>query len=248
MRDAVAENATMAQPSSGTTLFQPALSDYIIEAFDRIQIRAPSITANHMHTAVMSANFLQSEWSTQEGPNLWKVELMSINLVQGQATYNVPANVIDVLDWYMNGPFGSSFATDIVIFPISRTEYADQPNKLQQARPTTVWWNRQVNSTITLWPVPDGNGPYVLYFYAELQQQDAALPNAATLDMPFRFFDAFAAGLAAKLAVKYPPPPPNSMIAMATMADKAWQMASDKDVEDVPLYIVPAIGYYSNNQ
>lgn len=237
----------MAQPSSGTTAFQPSFGEMILEAYSRIQVRGSSITAYHMHDAVRSGNFLQSDWNSNLGPNLWKVELRQISLVQGQATYDVDPDVVDILDYYLNGPFGSSFSTDIVIFPISRTEYADQPNKTQQARPTTVWWNRQTDSTLTLWPVPDQNGPYVLYYYAEIQIQDAVLPNAATLDIPFRFYDAFAAGLAAKLAVKYPPPPPNSLATMKGLADEAWEKASDRDIEDVPLFIVPAIGFYTRN-
>lgn len=237
----------MAQPSSGTYAFQPSMAEMVLEAFDRIQIRPTSITAQHMHTAVMSANFLQSEWTTQDGPDLWKVSLISVPLVQGTATYSIPTNVVDILDYYLRLPPSGPGTTDIVVEPISRTEYADQPDKQLQERPTSVWWDRQINSTVTMWPTPDGNGPYTLYMYVATQLQDATLPQGATLDIPYRFFDAFAAGLAARLAVKYPPPPPNSTVAMQALYDKAWGMAAMKDSENVPLFIVPGISFYTRN-
>jgi hypothetical protein len=133
---------------------------------------------------------------------------------------------------------------DYVITPISRTDYAVQPNKAQQARPTTVWWNRQIHSTVTLWPVPDQNGPYVLFYYAMVQMDGAALAGGADLDIPYRFLEAFTAGLAAKLARKYPPPPPNTIADLLTEAQLAWAAASEQDVERAPLYIAPTLSGY----
>lgn len=232
----------MAQPSSGTFLFAPSVADLVLESFSRLQIRPASLTAQHMRDAYMSGNFLQVEWSVKQGPNLWSVELLSFALTQGQSTVSIPENVVDVLDVYLNSPTGSTFATDIVMFPISRTEYADQPNKLQQARPTTFWWNRQINSTIYLWPVPDQNGPYTLNCYIQTQIQDANLPQGATPNVPYRFLDAFAAGLAAKLAVKYSPP--QIAVGMVTMAEQAWELASQQDSERAPIYIIPGLDSY----
>lgn len=235
----------MAQPSSGTTNFQPSMIWFITEAYSRLKIRGPSITAQHLYDAVNSANLLQVEWNGQDGPNLWKVTLNNIPLVQGQATYSVPSNVIDILDYYLRLPTLSNGQTqDIVVTPISRTEYADQPNKNLQARPTTVWWDRLTNSSVTLWPTPDANGPYTLYYYCETQVQDVVGPQAVTPDIPYRFIDAFAAGLAARLAVKYSEPPVAEL--MIQLADKAWALASGRDVERVPLYIIPGIGFYRN--
>jgi hypothetical protein len=236
----------MAQPSSGTTAFQPSLADTIVEAFSRISIRPTSLTAQHMRDAYMSANYLQSSWSARNGPNLWKVVLRSINLVQGQASYPVLADVTDILDLYLRlPPLTNQLPIDIVVTQISRTEYADQPNKTLQARPTTIWWDRLTDSQIYMWPVPDANGPYTLFYYATVQQDDATIPQGATPDIPYRFFDAFAAGLAAKLAVKYSPP---AMIALAQqLAQQAWDEAADSDYEKVPWFISPAIDYYSRN-
>lgn len=397
----------VAQPSSGTTLFQPAFSDLVIEAYSRIQVRPPAFTADHMAQARMSANLLMGEWGVKGGPNLWKVALQSVPLQQGVSTYSVPAATVAILDYYVrqfqmataqsvavgfttvmnqatvsvsfpnhglgvgqwmgivvpvsvgglvllgfyqvtsvtnpntlvitassqatsgvvsagavpafttsngstsvtvtlanhglvagnnfnvqvsttvggitlsgaytvatyisanqftftattaatsgtsgseNGGLASLQAqntsldpNDRVIFPISRSEYSAQPDKLVQAFPTTVWFDRLIQPNLTLWPVPDQNGPYQLYYYAMNQFQDSVLPGGVTLDMPWRFFEAFAAGLAAKLAQKFPPPMPNSFQQLKLLAEEAWRFASEQDTEDVPLYITPGLGHY----
>lgn len=137
--------------------------------------------------------------------------------------------------------------TDIVLQPISRSEYAAQPNKAQQARPTCVWWDRAPatgGTTATLWPVPDGNGPYLLQFYAMTQPMDVVIAGGGALDIPYRFLDAFAAGLAAKLARKYPPAPPITVNDLKMESEQAWMLASGQDVENVPLFISPGLGGY----
>lgn len=130
---------------------------------------------------------------------------------------------------------------DRVIFPISRTEFSAIPDKFMQGFPTVVWWDRTINSTVNLWLMPDGNGPYVLNYYAMTQIQDAVLPGGVTMDLPYRAFDAFAAGLASRLARKFAP----ALVAdLRIEAQMAWDAFSKQDSEDVPLYISPGLGGY----
>lgn len=392
--------------SSGTTNFNPSLGDLVIEAYSRCQIRPPSFTPDHMTQARQSAQFLLTEWATKPNvPNLWKISLFQIELVQGVSTYAVPQNVVAILDYYIrqfqlaapvnlanafstttahpttitltwpnhgqvvgnqisipvpvsiggivlqnfyqvasvlsvnqitftaaqgatstvanggvvptfttaqgsstvtvtlpnhglaagniftvqvattpdgltlsgpytvasvltsstftiaaNGPAGSSATAaengglaqvagantnvspnDRVIFPISRSEYSAIPDKFMQGFPTVVWWDRTINSTVNLWLMPDGNGPYVLNFYAMTQIQDAVLPGGVTMDLPYRAFDAFAAGLAVRLARKFAPTLVGDLRLEAQMA---WDAFSKQDSEDVPLYISPGLGGY----
>lgn len=392
--------------SSGTTNFNPTLGDLVIEAYSRCQIRPTSFTADHMLQARQSAQFLLSEWATKPNtPNLWKISLQQIQLVQGVATYAVPQNVVAILDYYIrqfqlaapvsltnafstdtttpttitltwpnhgqvvgnqisvpiavsvggiilqnfyqvlsvlsgsqitftaaqsvtgtvtnggvvptfttsqgsstvtvtlpnhglaagnaftveaaatvggltlsgpymvatvptsstftiaaNGPAGSSGTVaenggaaqvsgqnanvspdDRVIFPISRSEYSAIPDKFDQGFPTVVWWDRTINSTVNFWLTPDGNGPYVLNYYAMTQIEDAVLPGGVTMDLPYRAYDAFAAGLAARLARKFAPPLVGDLRLEAQMA---WEAFSKQDSEDVPLYISPGLWSY----
>ncbi len=134
---------------------------------------------------------------------------------------------------------------DRVLTPMSRTEYAAQPDKMSQGFPTSVFFLRTTYPTVTLWQVPDSNGPYVLFYWAVAQIQDAVMNGGVTMDIPERFFEAFAAGLAAKLAEKFPPPPPNTIERLELKAEKAWQRAAQQDTEEgVLLNILPMIGGY----
>lgn len=225
--------------TSGVYAFAPSVGELVLNAYGRINIRRPEILAQHMVDARMEANLLQTEWMNK-GVNLWTVDLISTTLVQGTATYDVDPTTVMILDAYIETGIAPN-TIDRIIDPVSRTEYASFPNKTNQAQPTVFWFDRLVDPTITLWPVPDGNGPYTLKYYRFRQIQDANLPAGVTPEIPVRWLDAFAAGLAHRLSRIYAPP-----LEQARKADamEAWQIAATQDVEDVPLYIYPGLGGY----
>lgn len=131
---------------------------------------------------------------------------------------------------------------DRVLYPISREEYTSIPVKLQQAPPTSFWFNLTLSPTLTVWPVPDGQGPYQLNYYRLRQLQDANPQGAQTADVPYRFLEALCAGVAAHLAVKWKP---ESYELLKRIADEEWKLASDTDREKVPFYIVGQMdGYF----
>jgi hypothetical protein len=133
-------------------------------------------------------------------------------------------------------------AFDRLIFPISQTEYAALPNKSVQAPPTQFWFNRQIAPTITLYQVPDGGGPYTLYYYRVRQIQDANLPNGFQIEVPYLWLDAMTAGMAHRLSRVFAPQ--LEQIRMVD-ADKAWEIAAKQNTENVPMYIYPGmIGYF----
>jgi hypothetical protein len=220
--------------------FNPGLGEMILEAYSRIGVRPAEITTQHMYHARISANLVLSEWSSLQ-PNLWEIGLQSSPLIQGSATYSVSAETVMVLDAYITTSLTGE-EQDRYIVPISRTEYASYPNKEQQGFPTVYWFDRIISPTITLWPVPDGNGPYELNYYSVRQTQDAVTAGGKTIEIPYRFLDAFAAALAWRLSEKYAPQvEPRMYEKMA----RSWEIAARQDVENVPLYIAPMLsGYY----
>lgn len=185
----------------------------------------------------MEANLLQLDWANR-GVNLWSVDLQSTTLTSGTATYTVDPATIMILDAYI---VLTSSATDRYISPISRTEYASIANKTTPGFPTQYWFDRLVSPTITLWPVPDANSTYTLKYYRYRQIQDAEIASATTPEMPSRFLDAFAAGLAYRLSRIYSP-----QLEQLRKADaqEAWAVAANQDVEDVPFYVQPQMGGY----
>ncbi len=225
--------------SSGTYAFNPALSDVVLSAYARINIRRAAITTEHLVDAYNEANFLLSEWSSKQ-PLLWESTLVSQSLSAGTATYDLDAKVVMVLLAYIETGSGTS-AQDRVIGPLSTVEYASIPNKAIQAPPTSFWFNRQITPSITFWPVPDQDSTYTAKLRVVTQVQDAALPSGATLDIPYRALDAFTAGLAHRLARIHAPAleDKRKMDAM-----EAWASFAAGDTENVPFFIVPGLGGY----
>ena len=147
-----------------------------------------------------------------------------------------------ILDVYVSTPNGDGTNSDRVITALSRTEYASMPDKGQQAPPTSYWFDRLINGTITLWPVPDGTNPTASY-YRFTQIQDASLTNGASPQIPYLMLDAYVAGLAQRLSVIYVPPKPGYDYEGA--AGKALNTFFSQYNEFVPLYIQPQTeGYW----
>lgn len=225
--------------SSGTYLFNPSVADLVQNAYGRIGIRRTSILAEHMTDARMESNLLLQEFNNR-GVNLWTVDLQTIACVQGTATYNVDATTITVLDAYITTGTGQN-TIDRIISSISRSDYAAIPNKQQQGLPTVFWYDRLIQPTITLWEVPDNNGPYTLSFYRFRQIQDSTIAGGVTPELPLRWVDAFTAALSARLARIWAPP----MLAEAkSEAERTWQIAASQDTENAGFYIMPGIDSY----
>ena len=189
--------------TSGTYNFNPSLGEVVLNAFARCGIRRTALVQEHLQDARFEANLLFSEWSNR-GVNLWKVDLQTVPLIEGTTLYTVPSNTVMILDAYIATGSGQS-EFDRMIMPISRSEYSQTPNKNLQAPPTVFWFDRLINPTITVWPVPDQSNYYTLKYYRVIQIQDAEMENAQTLDVPYRWLDATCAGLASRLAAIYAP-------------------------------------------
>jgi hypothetical protein len=222
--------------TSGTYAFNPAIGEIVLYAYQNIGVRPTSVLQEHMESARMATNMMLSRWSNQ-GVNLWCVDLITVPLVEGQTTYAVDGNTVMILDAYTTTDSG----IDRVIMPISRTEYASYPNKTQQGFPTSYWFDRLISPSITLWPVPDGSSATILKYYRVRQVQDANLQNGENAEIPYRWLEAFADGLTYRLARIWAP---QMAQLLKGQADESYGIASAQDVEAVPTYISPMIGGY----
>ena len=226
--------------SSGTYTFNPSLGELVIYAFNLCGLRGTSVLQEHMQSARMASNMLLSRWANQ-GVNLWKVDLVTVALVTGQATYTVDANTVVMLDAYVtNDQTGENI--DRIIMPVSRTEYASYPNKEQQGFPTVFWFDRLLSPTVTLWPVPNvDNGPSTLSYYRVTQIQDSNLSSGQTVDIPYLWMEAFAYGLATRLSQIWAP---DKLALLKPFADEAYAIAAEQNVETAATYISPMISGY----
>jgi hypothetical protein len=221
---------------SGTTVFNLDLTEIVEEAFERAG--SEMRTGYDLRTARRSLNLLFADWANR-GLNMWTFEQGTITLVAGTATYNLPADTVDLLEHVIRTGAGSaSTQADLTITRISVSTYATIPNKLQQARPIQVWIQRlQDIPTITVWPVPDNSQTYT-FVYWRLRRIDDAGTGINTMDVPFRFLPCMVAGLAYYLALKVPNGAERLPV-LKQQYDEAWELASTEDREKASVRFVP---------
>jgi hypothetical protein len=225
---------------SGTTAFNLDLTEIVEEAFERAG--SEMRTGYDLRTARRSLNLMFAEWANK-GLNMWTFEQGSITLVPGTATYNLPADTVDLLEHVIRtGAGNTATQADLTITRISVSTYATIPNKLQQARPIQVWIERkQEIPTITVWPVPDNAQTYT-FVYWRLRRIDDAGTGINTMDVPFRFLPCMVAGLAYHLALKVPGGGERLMV-LKQQYDEAWDLASSEDREKAAIRFVPRQQY-----
>ena len=138
--------------TSGTTAFNPDLTEIIEEAFERAGSELRS--GYDMRTARRSLNILFADWANR-GINMWTIDQGSFALTQGQNTYALPTDTVDLIEHVIRTNANSTAnQADLTITRISISTYATLPNKLTQARPIQVMIQRNsgqtADTTITL--------------------------------------------------------------------------------------------------
>lgn len=126
--------------TSGASSFNLDLAELVEEAFERAgsELR----TGYNLRTARRSLNIMFADWANR-GINMWSIEPGTITLQQGQNTYPLPNDTIDLLEHVIRtGGNLASTQADLTISRISVSTYATIPNKIQQARPIQVWIQR----------------------------------------------------------------------------------------------------------
>lgn len=126
--------------TSGVAAFNLDLNEIVEEAFERAgsELR----TGYDLRTARRSLNLLFADWANR-GINMWTFEQGTLTFTQGLATYALPNDTVDLLEHVIRtGAGNSSTQSDLTITRISVSTYATIPNKMQQARPIQVWFQR----------------------------------------------------------------------------------------------------------
>jgi len=134
--------------TSGATTFNIDLNEAVEEAFERCG--SEMRTGYHLRTARRSLNLLFADWANR-GVNMWTFEQNTIVLNQGQPTYALPDDTVDILDHVIRTNANvASNQSDLTITRISVSTYATIPNKLTQGRPIQVWIQRLTGGTSAL--------------------------------------------------------------------------------------------------
>ena len=126
--------------TSGQSGFNLDLAELVEEAYERAG--SEMRTGYDLRTARRSLNIMFADWANR-GINMWTIEPGIIDLVQGQNTYALPDDTIDLLEHVIRtGGNVAATQADLTITRISVSTYATIPNKIQQARPIQVWVQR----------------------------------------------------------------------------------------------------------
>ena len=185
--------------TSSSTDFEPNVAEFIEEAFERCGLELR--TGYDLKTAKRSINIMLAEWANR-GLNQWTIEQTTQALTEGTSSYSLNSNVIDILDMVVRRTV-NSVDTDISMSRLSRSEYINIPNKTTKSRPSQFFLDKLTTPSIKIWPAPE-NSTDILVFN-KLVRMDDADKATNTMDMPFRFYPCFAAGLAYYISMKRSP-------------------------------------------
>ena len=184
---------------SGTRTFSLNAADAIEEAYELAGLEYR--TGYDGVTARRSMNIMFADWSNR-GIQIWEVEQVSLDLVEGQTTYDLNQFDIDILDAVVRRTV-NSIQTDFQLDRIDRGEYLDIPNKLTKARVTQYYLERTITPKLYVWPAPENStDKFISYRWKRIQDITAAVDD---VDLPSRFLPCLTSGLAFYLAMKKNP-------------------------------------------
>ena len=216
--------------TSSSTDFEPDVTEFIEEAFERCGLELR--TGYDLKTAKRSINIMLAEWANR-GLNQWTIEQTTQTVTKGTNQYTLNSNVIDILDCSIRrNTDGANL--DLQMSKISRSEYLNIPAKSTKSRPSQFFLDKQISPVLNIWPTPE-NSTDILVFN-KLVRMDDADTATNTMDMPFRFFPCFAAGLAYYIAIKKAP---ERVTMLKQMYEDEFERALSQDEDTSSFRIAP---------
>jgi hypothetical protein len=177
-----------------------------------------------------------AEWANQ-GVNRWTIRQTTTALVVSTASYSLGATTIDVLQVLYRSGTGTS-QNDRILTRMNRSEYFNLPNKNSTGKPSQYYVDRQVTPTLKLWPVPDKADSVI---YDRLVRMEDADGYADTMEVPYRFYPALAAGLAFYISLKRAP---DRTPLLKAMYDAELENAKTEDRDRGSFYATPDMRGY----
>ena len=129
---------------------------------------------------------------------------------------------------------------------LNRDSYIAQANQIFQGRPTTYWFQRDINQPVLhLWPAPNTTAETAqLIVWRHRQIMDVGTLQQE-LEIPQRWYDAIVTKLASKLAMETDTVDMNLIPMLDAKAEVALRAAWDGDNDGSPTTITPTIGVYT---
>lgn len=220
---------------SGSTNFEPDITEFIEEAYERCGLELR--TGYDLKSAIRSANFMLAEWANR-GLNQWTISTGTQTVTKGTASYDLGTDVIDVLDVVIRRTVNGT-TTDIRLDKLSRAEYFNIPNKATEAKPSQYFIDKQNNPKIFVYPTPENSTDIIRF--NKLSRLDDADDAKNTMDIPFRFYPCFAAGLAYYISLKRSP---DLAPQLKAIYEEEFRRAADQDEDRASFRIRPGLRSY----
>ena len=157
---------------SGSTNFEPAVDEYIEEAFERCGLEVR--TGYDLKSARRSLNLMLAEWANR-GLNQWTIEQRTQTVTADDTEYDLGTDVIDILSAVVRRS-----NTDFNMTRISRDVYLAIPTKTSTGRPTQFFLDRQITPNLKIWPAPE-NSTDVIRYDALTRMNDADTAQIGSL-------------------------------------------------------------------
>ena len=220
--------------TTGTFITDPQLATYTDEAAERGGLDPKAIESDHIVSIRRSVGFILSRWSNL-GFRQWTFS-QNVHTIAtvGENVFDLPEGAIDVQMVVLrrNG-------VDTQMYPISREDYTLLHDKDLVGRPDRYFIDRRRDT-------PGDSVPIRMFFWLAgenltdqiisdvyFQIEDGGVAQN-TLDIPFRFQEAFVCALAARIAQKYKP---ERYPGLRQDAEQCFQEAKDEDRDSAPLVI-----------
>lgn len=129
---------------------------------------------------------------------------------------------------------------------LNRDSYVAQANQIFAGRPTTYWFQRDINQPVMhLWPAPNQAAELAqLIVWRHRHIMDVGTLQQE-LEIPQRWYEAIVSKLASKLAMETDAVDMNLIPMLDAKAEVALRAAWDGDNDGSPITITPAIGCYT---
>ena len=217
----------------------PDLPEIFEEAFERAGLQMQ--TGYDLKTARRSLNLLTLEWQNR-GLNLWTIDSGTQALTAGTATYQMPADTIDLIEHQVRTGSGTE-QVDTSLERISVSSYAQQSAKNLQGRPSQIFVDRQATAVnVTLWPVPDSSS-FTLSYFRLRGINGISSGIGTTADVPPRFVPCLAAGMAYYIAMKKPEVAAR-VAPLKQEYEFQFELAAGEDTDSSSMKFVPYDTFY----
>lgn len=216
--------------TSGTYNFNPLVAELVDEAFERCKVDPATLAARHNISARRSFNFMFSDWETK-GRMQWKAqEETHTPTAVGENNFTLSsAAIIDVEKVML-----SRDDKETEMERKSRSDWRTIYDKTITGRPHLFFLDRQITPVMYYWFAAE-NTTDVIKFDAFYRIEDVDALNQE-VEVPSRWYEAVASGLAAKLAVKFAP---ERVEMLTTLADSAHRSAKREEDSNADLVITP---------